>query len=373
MRHFLYLVLCVLILVPLSGCGGKEPIKIGLAVELTGKQADVGINVRDAAQMAVDEINTSGGVNGRPLELLIRDDEGKPDVARRVDAELVELGVVAIIGHYTSGQTEAVLEQMNQARVVLISPSASSSEFSGKDDYFFRLISDTKFIGQRLAIHIDEDHDIERLVVLYDKSNRAFSESFWHALDEQFRALGGETELITFSANETNLQKVAAEVVQKQPQGIVLIASAVDTAVLAQYIRQAGGNIPLFSSPWAQTEQLIDKGGQTVNGLEIGAFYSPTNQNSAHIAFSKKFEERFKRETQLGTSQAYEIVMVLAECLKMTNSSAEGLREALYQIQDFPGILGPISFDQFGDVQRDIYIIRIENGQFIEKTVIFAE
>ena len=213
MKYLLRFWLAVALLWGLAGCGKAEPILIGLSVELTGQQADVGINIRDAALMAVDEINAQGGVNGRPLELIVRDDEGEPDVARLVDAELVDLGVVAIIGPYTSGQAGAVIDQMNEAQVVLISPSASSSSFSGKRDYFFRLIPDTSLIGRLLAEHIALEHSSGKLVGVYDDKNQAFSLSFWEAVDVSYRTYGGESESISFMSAVT-LAAASPEVIK---------------------------------------------------------------------------------------------------------------------------------------------------------------
>ncbi len=362
-----------LALLTLSTCASRTPILVGLAVELTGKQADVGINIRDAAQMAVDEINEQGGVNGQPLELIIRDDQGRPEVAQKVDAELLEMGVVAILGHYTSNVAAAVIDQMNAAEVVLISPTASSSYFSGKDDYFFRLISDTGFIGEQMGKHIDAYHEIERLLGVYDDNNRAYAKSYWDALSETFVQLGGHAETLSFIAGETDLQKLAVEISEANPDGLVIVASAVDTAIIAQYIRQLGLEIPLFTSPWAQTSQLTEKGGRAVEGLEISAFYNPNNQLESHRVFAEKFTHRYRRQPLLGTSQAYEMVLVLAEALKKTGGKSAGLPQALLELNDFPGVLGPITFDEFGDVHREVYIMRVEDGQIREQHIIPVE
>ncbi len=353
-----------------SGCASQEPILVGLAVELTGRQADVGINVRDAALMAVEEVNALGGVNGRPLELVVRDDQGLPEVARLVDAELVEMGVVAIIGHYTSTQTAAVLDQMNAARVVLLSPSASSAIFSGKDDYFLRLIPDTSFVGETLGQHIMESYDVQRVLGVYDENNRVFSEFFWLAVDAQVRSLGGATEVIVYNSPQTDLQALAGQIKAGNADAIVIVASAVDTAVLAQYLRQISVQVPLFSSPWAQTSQLIEKGGQAVQAMELSAFYDTGISTEPKARFVRAFEERFGRGPSLGASQAYEAVMMLAKALETTGGSRDGVREALLGLRGFPGLLGPITFDAYGDVQRDVYIMRVENGQIVNKKTI---
>jgi branched-chain amino acid transport system substrate-binding protein len=370
MKTLAWVCLSLTILFSLAGCGSQEPILIGLSVELTGRQADVGINVRDAALMAVDEVNAQGGVSGRPLELVVRDDQGHAEVARQVDAELVNLGAVAIIGHYTSAQTEAVLDQMNAAQVVLLSPSASSSIFSGKADYFFRLIPDTYFAGIQLGEHIAQTHGASTLVGVYDENNLSFSGAFWDAVKVGFTAAGGATKSVPFNSTAADLQQLAARIKAEQPEAVVIVASAVDTAVLAQYLRQLGVAAPLFTSPWAQTSQLVEKGGQAVEGLEISGFYNSNSTRPEHLKFVRAFEERFGRAPQLGTSQAYEAVMVLAEALRITGGSRRGLPEALHALRDFPGILGPITFDPYGDVSRDVYIMRVENGKIVEEEVI---
>jgi len=113
------------------GCVQKEPIRVGFVAELTGRQADLGVQERNAAELAVDKINAAGGVAGRPIELVVRDDRGTSEGAQAADRELIAARVVAIIGHATSGQTIAALPVAEQAGMVLISPSSSTPKLSG--------------------------------------------------------------------------------------------------------------------------------------------------------------------------------------------------------------------------------------------------
>jgi branched-chain amino acid transport system substrate-binding protein len=349
----------------MTGCSHRAPILIGLAVELTGKQSDVGINIRDAAQLAVDTVNARGGVNGRPLKLLIRDDEGKPEVARQVDAELVKENVVAIIGHYTSGQTAAVYDQMNQARVVLISPSTTSTDFTGQDDYFFRLMPDNSFFSSAFANYIYNKRGARRLAGAYDLNNRSYTETFWRTAQAEFERLGGDASTeFTFKSGETDLKALMLQVTNSGADAFLIVASAVDMAVMAQYIRQAGSNIPFFAATWAQTAQLVEKGGTAVDELEICTTTNPNDQSMAYKDFLQRFEQRFGRSPLLATTQSYETVLVLARALEMTNGKAEGLPAALTAIQDFPGIQGTISFDHYGDVSRNVFIVQINDGKY---------
>ena len=119
------------------GCSGKKAIRIGFVAQLTGVQAELGVQERNGVQLAMEKINAKGGIGGRPVELVVRDDLGTPEGARAADRDLIEAGVVAIIGHATSGQTMVGLSVTNPARVVMLSPTATTPELSGLDDFFF--------------------------------------------------------------------------------------------------------------------------------------------------------------------------------------------------------------------------------------------
>lgn len=355
---------CFYYMVCLVACASR-PIPLGLSVELTGRRAELGVAVRNGAQLAVDQINESGGVNGRPLELIVRDDRGDPETARQVDAELVEDGAVAIIGHITSSLTEAALEQDNRAGIVLLSPTSSSSAFSAQADYLFRVTPSNDAMARSLAAYIYNQRGVRELVGIYDLGNRSFSETLWQEMQAEFRRLGGAAdESFTFTSGETDLQNLMSQVKERNPQAVVFIASAVDTALLVQYAKQQGLESSLFSSTWAQTDELLEKGGQAVEGLELGAVYDPQHPSPAYQQFVQDFEARFGRPPALGASHAYEAVLVLVEALKRTKGQREGLPDALSKVQDLPGLQGLISMDEYGDVQRDFYIVRVEDRQF---------
>jgi len=365
-RKLLLILLYLALVFIITSCSASKVILIGVTVELTGKRAELGVEVRDAALLAVEEINQAGGVGGKNIQLIIKDDQGNPEVAQQVDQELVEAGVVAVIGHVTSEQTSAVLGQMNDAGVVLISPTSSSSDFTGKTDSFFRTMPANDLMGRMLARYIFETRNVHQLVGVYDLNNRSFTETFWIALRMEFQRFGGEiTGEISFSSGKDDLKVVAGQAASYAPQAVVFIASPVDTALAIQYFRQEDQNARIFSSTWAQTSQLLDKGGRAVEGLELVAVYDPQDQSQTYQDFVNHFEERYHRLPGLGASHAYEAVVVLASALEKTGGRKEGLPEALAATHDLPGLQGAISFDEFGDVQREVYIVRVQDGQFI--------
>lgn len=125
--------------------------KIGFSGTLTGRGTEFGTRDRNAAQLAVYEINKNGGIKGRPLVLITKDDKNDPDTARKVDQELIDAGVVAIIGHPTSHMTLASVALMNTIKMLMISPTTSTTNLTGIDDYFIRVTPDNRAIAHEHA------------------------------------------------------------------------------------------------------------------------------------------------------------------------------------------------------------------------------
>ena len=349
-------------------------MRIGLAAELTGRSGELGVEARNGAELAVQVINEQGGINGRQIELLVRDDRGDPEIAWQVDRDLIEHDVVAIIGHITSGQTMAVVEKMNEAGVVLISPTSSTSELSAQQDFFFRVMPNNEWIGQSLARYAYRTLHLGQVCGIYDLGNRAFAETLWLSVEAEYRKIGGQSDCsFPFTSGETDLQDLMVQVAAAQPEAVFFVASAIDTALLAQYGRQQGLNAIYLSSTWAQTNELFEKGGQAVEGIVMVATYDPQSPDPAYQAFVALYEERFGREPRLGASHTYEAVLVLAHALEQTGGRAEGLPDALVSIRDLPGVQGSITIDEYGDVKREIYVVRAENGVFRVVDTIFPD
>ncbi len=113
--------ICFLALIAfvIAGCDDKKPVRIGFAGGLTGRVSALGTAGRDGVVLAVEEINSRGGLNGRPVELVVRDDKQEPEPALAVDRELIDEGAAAIIGHMTSSMTLAVQELVNKEKILI--------------------------------------------------------------------------------------------------------------------------------------------------------------------------------------------------------------------------------------------------------------
>ncbi|HEY1017180.1 MAG TPA: ABC transporter substrate-binding protein [Herpetosiphonaceae bacterium] len=350
----------------LTACGQEPPLKLGFAGELTGKQSDLGAHGRDGVQLAVEELNAGGGLAGRQLELVIRDDQGTPAGAVAADQALIEAGVVAIIGHMNSAQTLAGLPVTEAAGMVLLSPVATTPELSGRADHFFRIVPTHENQAEALARHMIQNRRLDRLAVIFDTDNAAFSKSFWESFAESYRSFGGQvTAEAPFAASQNpDFAVLVAPLAASDADGLLIITSALDAALIAQQTRLQGWPVPLFSSAWAQTDVLLQNGGMAVEGMEFTIAFDINSQAPAYQDFRGRFEQRFGRVPTFVEGESYEAALVLFAALDRTGGQAAGLREALLQTQNFAGLVSPITLDQYGDAMRHIFLVTVRDGAY---------
>lgn len=363
----LHLLLCMGLVWVIVGCAGNPPVRVGFIAELTGVQSEVGVYGRDGALLALETINDAGGIGGRPLELLVRDDLGTHEGAKAAAEELVDADVVAIVGHMISELALTADHVTEPAEMVLFSPTAASEVFTRNDDLFFRIASPLSLQTTVFAHYIFEQRGVTSIAIVYDADNAAFSEQYVEKFSASYTALSGQVvkAISIASSAQPDFAVLVDELRQAAPAGVLFVTSPVDTALLIQHIRLAEWRPELFSSSWAGTAALIQDGGQAVDGLIVAFVYNINNQSPAYLDFKARYETRFGRQPTFAAALAYETMMILAEALEKTSGQSDGLPQALREIQDFPVLGGNISLDDFGDVIRPIYLIQVQDGQFI--------
>jgi len=365
-RTIIGLSITALFMALLSGCLVQRPIQVGFSGELTGRNADLGVQGRNGAQLAVERINAEGGIAGRPLELLVRDDLGTPEGAQTADRKLIDAGVVAIIGHMTSGQSMAGVAVTNEAGIVLLSPTTSTPALSGRKDFFFRVNPVNALAARTMADHIYRTRGLARVAVICDDDNASYTLVYLDAFVGAYETLGGQ---ITGKAHFSSAQKpdfrpLVDQLQHDQPEALLIITSDVDAALIAQQARLAEWDVPLFAAGWAQTEALLQNGGTAVEAMDLVINYDLNNETPALRAFQRRYRERFGRESSFAAAQSYEAMLLLAASLEKTDGDAETLPQALVTTE-IEGLIGPLSLDAYGDVVRPQFLVTVQDGAFV--------
>lgn len=350
------------------GCDLRDPILVGFSGQLTGPHADMGVSGRDGVLLAIDELNAAGGVAGRQIKLVVRDDKGTAEGARAADRELIDAGVLAIIGHMTSAQTMAALPEIEKAGMVLLSPTTSTPALTGKEDLFFRILSDSASEARVLARHVAHRVGLRRMAAIYDQDNAAYAIPYLDAFRDELQKAGGRmVGAVRYSSAERPAFGPIVDRLRKtDPQGLLIIASAYDGGLIAQQPRLLGWQPRLFGSGWSRSAPLIENGGRSVEGMEFVHHHDRNSQAPNYLKFQQDYKERFKQSASFMAADAYEAMKVLAAALEKTGGLSEGLAQALPRIR-ISGLMQAVSLDQYGDGVRARYRIVVQDGQFVTK------
>lgn len=359
--------LILLLLVLTAGmlsCTHDEPLKIGYVGSITGKNSDLGVAARDAVLLAVETLNAGGGINGQKIVLLEKDDEQKPEVAAKAVNELVESNVAAIIGHIASSMTKTSLPIINKAGVVMVSPTSSANELSGKDDYLFRVMEPNSLFAKHQAETCSK-MKIDRVAAIYDLQNRTYTVEMFNTFREEFVIKGGViTGEIAFDSKATpSFSQLVRQLDLKRAGGVLVLANSIDSLNIAQQIRKINPEITILSGACGIAQRdLVQQAGRSIDNI---IFTLPVNNRSESAGFRKfreSFQKRFNYEPTFAATLSYDAAQLIFKALRK-NPDIGKLRETIKTLATFDGLQGEIKLDQFGDPSRDLFVTRYLKGR----------
>ncbi len=350
----------------LASCAPPEPLRIGFLGGISGRVADLGLGGRNAVTLAVEMRNKAGGIGGRQVELLVEDDQQDAEVARKAFARLAERKVEAVVGPMTSAMALAVVPLANDAKLLLVSPTVTTTALSGIDDQFLRVIRATTPYAQKSAGHHLHQQGSRRVAVAYDQRNQAYSESWLADYRQAFENGGGKIVAAEgFQSNEAaRFDILAARLLEAAPDAVLLIANSVDAALLAQQLRARRPDLKLNAAEWAATERLIELGGKAVEGMTMAQFIDRGSRQPAYLAFRQAYRDRFGHEPGFAGLTAFDAANVVLDGLA-ARREGQGLKQAILDKREFSGAQSPLRFDAAGDASRETYLTVIRDGAFV--------
>jgi len=359
-------VLALLLLAGLIGCGRSErPIYIGVAGALSDP---IGEPMRRAAQLAIGEINAAGGVGGRPLALIERDDFANPDSAVRVAEELYSSEAVAVVGHLFSGTTLAAAPIYNGGNrpLVAITPSSSAPELSDAGPYTFRMCPSDLAHGAALARWVTDRLQFKQGGVFYldDDYGRGIRQAFTANLENRGgKLVGMEPYLGTAPEVAPQLERLAK---LQRPQFLFVAGNRPDAESILRGARALGLQVPMLGGDGLEG---IEEAGPLSEGTYVSAAYHPSLNTPANRKFVAAYAAKYPDAPVPNQPAAatYDAVYLLARAIEEGGPSRESVRRALDRVGHgaaaFEGATGRIVFDSLGDVpDKQVYITVVRNG-----------
>ena len=250
-------------------------------------------------------------------------------------------------------------------QVTVTSPTITSMDFYGNDDYLFRINRTTRDNAHDYARRLFAQGQ-RRVAVAYDLRNRSFTESWFREFEAAFSGLGGKTvAAVTFESRpDADFGEVMRAMLAAEPDGLMFLAAAIDLTRLCQHAKLQAPQLPIAAAEWAASEKLIELGGKALEGLVIVQAFDRDERSARYQAFRSAYFKRFQREPGYSSVLAYDAATVLFDAMQRRTED-ETLKQALVRHAPFQGLQQQIAFDANGDTPRTVYFTQIRDGRYV--------
>jgi branched-chain amino acid transport system substrate-binding protein len=351
-----------------------QPIPIVGLLELSGAGASVGNNMKNGMELAVKEINASGGVLGRKLEVTVLDTQTNPSVAKALVQKAIDMNAYAVVGPIFSGSMIVSMNETKRAEIPNFTGAAAAGITQQGNPYVFRTNFTQATSMPKVAKYIKDVLKAQTVDVIY--INNDFGKGGRDEFIKAAQALGMKIGAdISTDQNQVDFSGPVLKV--KQSPGDVLFAytNEEESARLVRELRKQGYAKPIVGDTTIVNQKVIELAGDAANGV-VGHVALTADAPQPEVkAFAEKFEKEYKFKPDHNGLQGYMtpyIIKSVTEKLGKVDPKAlaAALHGAVLRVKDQPGLLLDVRFDAKGDPDRVSYLVEIKNGKQVVTTTL---
>jgi len=346
-----------------------DTIKIGGVFPLTGDGAAYGEPMQKVAQIALDEINANGGVNGKKLEILWQDGKCNGNDASAAANKLINVDKVQVIyGAFCSSETLAMAPIAEAAKVVVLSPGSSSPDITTAGEYIFRNYPSDATQGKVLAEGAQEK-GFKKVGILAEQND--YTLGIQKVFEAKFKELGGEVVVATYLPDDTDFRTTLLKLKSDGVDALLVDPQTPAKAdLIFKQLEEMKWEVKLMGNDVvAGYQDLISKYSKLVEGMVVAEF-SYDKENPDFKKLAAKFKEDNGKELPYGTyaSTSYDAVYILKEALEKAGNNADGIKAYLEGIKDRKGLGGTLNFDENGDPKSGHSLELVKDGKVVPYT-----
>lgn len=344
-----------------------EAVNVGAVLPLSGPYAAYGDSLKKGLLLAQDDVNRSGGISGRRLDVLLRDSGSEPRrAAEAFEALIRDDRVQAAVGGGTSGEALAMAPVANRYERVLFSPSASSPRLTAHGGWIFRNWPSDEVEGQTLADFTAYSLHAVHVLVISDES--AYAEGLRSVFLQRFGGPGRSVRTLLFGEGTGDAAALASRVAREigDAQVLLLAGYGEDLLPLLQAMRAAGVNLPVLSVSALSEGSLLRRYAAAAEGVVFARpAYNPASKNPEVVSFVSAFTARYGHEPDIYAAHAYDALSILAEVMGSGGLRAREIRQSLLALRNYGGVAGVTSFDDRGDSIRPYQMCVAMDGRSV--------
>ncbi|MEO7598384.1 MAG: ABC transporter substrate-binding protein [Opitutus sp.] len=344
----------------------EGPIKIGHYGSLTGKDAAFGVATRKGVLLAIEELNAKGGVLGRQLEYVVEDIQSKQGESATAVKKLISRQKVAVvIGANASANSLEAAPICQNAKIPMMAISSTAPKVTEIGNYIFRICFIDPFQGAVLAKFAHDSLHAKR-VALLTSNNSPYSVGLSNVFRARFKALGGEIVAEQkYVEGDKDFRAQLTAIRAAKPDVIAATGFYTEAALICIQARSLGLDVPVIGGDGWEAPQLVELGGQAVEGTYYSTYFSADNNAPEVMDFVERYQKRWNNEKPEGVSAlGYDAVYLIVDAMKKIGTTdGPKLRDAIAATKDFPGVTGRTTLDAHRNSEKAAVMLVVKNGR----------
>lgn len=342
-----------------------DTLKIGVNLELTGSVAAYGNAEKNGINLAVEQINKAGGVDGKKIEVITKDNKSENAEASTAATNLaVQSQVNAMIGPATSGAVAAASLNAQKTGVPLLTPSGTQDDLTidkdGVKKYIFRTTFQDSFQGQVLAQYAYQNLNAKKVVLYYDNSS-----DYAKGIAEEFqRVYPGEIVTVaTFASGDKDFQSALTKFKDLDYDAIVMPGYYTETGIITKQARDMGIEVLILGPDGFNDDSFGDLAGvaNTHDVYYVSGYSTKTALSDKATQFIEAYKKKYGSEPNMFAALAYDSVYMIAEAAKGAKTSID-IADNLAKLSQFDGVTGTMTIDKDHNPIKTALMVKMENG-----------
>jgi branched-chain amino acid transport system substrate-binding protein len=356
----------------MAGCGASQnenEIRIGINYELTGDVASYGQASVEGIELALEEVNNAGGINGKTIRWIKYDNKSDKSQATTLATKLMTQDkVIAVLGPATSGAFKATIPEAMKNKIVVASGSATDDSVTiddnGVKEYAFRICFTDSYQGTAMANFALNNLSATKAVVILDNSSD-YAKGLATNFTSTFEAGGGKVVATeAFVSGDTDFNAIITKIKGESFDVVFIPGYYNEAGLIIKQARNQGIDAPILGPDGFGAPELTElAGADALNDVYFSSHFSSLDKDPSVMGFIESYKAKYGKDPDQFAALGYDLAMFVIDGIKRAGSEDPvALKDALAQTKDFKGITGSFSMDENHNPVKAVVVVGIENG-----------
>lgn len=372
MKKKIYIIIGVIVVVAMAvgvilflnkGKEQESAIQIGIILPLTGSRGSFGHNSKNGIELAIEEINSSDSIDVL-FQATYEDSQSNSQTAVSAFHKLLNDGIEIVVGPISSQEVLSIAPIAEKNHVVLFSPGASSPEISNAGDFIFRNVPSDIYEASLMAEFARDTLSLKNIAVLYNNSD--YGVGVKDAFSRVFKEKGGTVFFEAYQDGSNDFRTQLTKL-KKYDMDAIYFIGYTELGVMVKQAMELGFKCQFLTTAVFEDEGILRTASNAAENIIFTSITFDINnpsERAKHFVFS--YKNNFNKEPDGYAAVAYDAIYILANAIQVSKEKNISTKDALYYVNNFPGLLGDLTFNSNGDILVPIKLKTVKNNKVVD-------